>query len=55
MYTRPNMDLPVDKLAHFMSEVHNDNAPIGWEQYRTLAKILIDKCPALVEAMNDNA
>lgn len=32
---------PVWKLAHRLSEVDNDNAPIGWGQYLTLAHWLL--------------
>ena len=34
---------PVWKLAFWMSEVHNDNAPIGWSKYISLADYLLDK------------
>jgi hypothetical protein len=43
MYIQPDETDPIDKLAWFISEFHNDNAPIGWEQYKSLAEILIDK------------
>ena len=43
MYQAPDMKDPVDRLAHYLSEVHNDAAPIGWRSYRFLAKCLIDK------------
>ena len=43
MYSRPNFDDPTDRLAHLLSELHNDNAPIGWERYRFTAKALIDR------------
>ena len=34
---------PVWKLAHWMSEVDNDNAPIGWGRYINLARFVLDK------------
>jgi hypothetical protein len=40
IYTKPDETDPVDKLAHWLSEIHNDNAPIGWERYRPLAQSL---------------
>lgn len=43
MFSRPNMADPVDRLAHYLSEVHNDSAPMGWETYRPLAISLIRK------------
>jgi hypothetical protein len=43
MYNAPNMSDPVDRLAHYLSELHNDNAPIGWERYSFMAKALIEK------------
>ena len=43
MYGRPNMEDPVDRLAHYLSEIHNDNAPLGWERYRSTAECLIRK------------
>lgn len=41
MHTHPNHDDPVDRLAHYLSELHNNNAPMGWERYRYMAKELI--------------
>lgn len=43
MYAMPDKTDPVDRLAHYLSEVHNDAAPIGWHRYRFLAKSLIEK------------
>lgn len=34
-----------DRLAHMLSEMHNDHAPIGWERYRSLANLLMAKFP----------
>lgn len=45
MYSRPNMDDATDRLAHMLSEMHNDSAPIGWERYRFLANLLMSKFP----------
>jgi hypothetical protein len=45
MYSLPNMHDATDRLAHFLSEVHNDGAPIGWERYRFLANSLMRKFP----------
>ena len=41
MYVKPNLSDPVEKLAHFLSEIHNNNAPIGWESYKNVARELI--------------
>jgi len=43
MYTQPDMTNPTDRLAHYLSELHNDNAPLGWERYRFMANCLLDK------------
>lgn len=43
MYTRPDMSNPTDRMAHYLSELHNDNAPMGWERYRMTAELLIKK------------
>ena len=45
MYTRPDMTDSTDRLAHMLSEMHNDSAPIGWERYRSLANMLMMKFP----------
>jgi hypothetical protein len=45
MYSKPNMDDATDRLAHMLSEMHNDRAPIGWERYRSLANLLMAKFP----------
>lgn len=45
MYTKPDKSNKTDRLAHWLSEVHNDNAPIGWERYRFLANSLMAKFP----------
>lgn len=34
---------PVWKLAHLMSEMDNDNAPLGWSEYIPLARLLLEK------------
>lgn len=34
---------PVWKLAFWMSEIDNDNAPIGWAKYTILAGAFLDK------------
>lgn len=52
-YTLPNLDDPKDRLAHFLSELHNDNAPLGWERYRFLASVLLDKFPLVDVLMDD--
>ena len=38
-----DMANPIDRLAHYLSECHNDRAPIGWQRYRTLASLLIEE------------
>jgi len=43
MYSKPDMTKTTDRLAHVLSEMHNDNAPLGWERYRPLAIMLMDK------------
>jgi len=45
MYSKPDMTNPTDRLAHVLSEMHNDNAPLGWERYRSLANLLMAKFP----------
>ena len=52
MYSKPNMDDPKDRLAHILSEMHNDNAPLGWERYRFLASMLMAKLP-ISSTVND--
>lgn len=44
-YSRPNLADPTDRLAHFLSELHNESAPLGWERYRSLAAPLLMKFP----------
>jgi hypothetical protein len=34
---------PEWKLAHWMSEIDNDNAPIGWGRYIPLARAILAK------------
>jgi hypothetical protein len=45
MYSKPNLTNRTDRLAHILSEMHNDNAPLGWERYRGLANLLLLKFP----------
>jgi hypothetical protein len=45
MYGKPDMMSAQDRLAHLLSEIHNDSAPIGWERYRSLASSLMSKFP----------
>lgn len=45
MYSKPDMANATDRLAHMLSEIHNDRAPIGWERYRSLAYSLMAKFP----------
>lgn len=45
MYSKPDMANATDRLAHMLSEMHNDRAPIGWERYRSLANLLMAKFP----------
>lgn len=45
MYRAPNLDIPSERLAHFLSEIDNDAAPIGWENYLLLATALLSKFP----------
>jgi hypothetical protein len=41
-YVKTEIDAnPVWKLAFWMSEVDNDNAPIGWSRYINLASALL--------------
>lgn len=40
-----NLINSTDRLAFLLSELHNDNAPIGWEKYRGLASLLLAKFP----------
>jgi hypothetical protein len=45
MYSNPDMSDATDRLAHMLSEMHNDRAPLGWERYRSLASLLLAKFP----------
>jgi hypothetical protein len=41
-YIKTEIDAnPVWKLAFWMSEIDNDNAPLGWGRYRVLAQALL--------------
>ena len=43
-YNKTEIDAnPIWKLAFWMSEVDNDNAPIGWYKYNILATFLLSK------------
>jgi len=43
-YVKAEIDAnPVWKLAWWMSEIDNDNAPIGWARYISLARAVIDR------------
>lgn len=53
MYSKPDMTAAVDRFAHFLSELHNDDAPIGWERYRPLAIMLMRKFP-ITDIINDS-
>ena len=52
MYMRPDMSNPIDRLAHLLSEIHNPNAPIGWNTYRGMASLLMDKFDILDTVMD---
>lgn len=52
MYSRPDMTNATDRLAHMLSEMHNDSAPMGWERYRSLANLLMAKFP-IVSVVQD--
>lgn len=42
-YVRDIIDAnPVWKLAWHLSEIDNDNAPIGWSKYLMMARCLLD-------------
>lgn len=43
MHTHPDLTNTVDRLAHYLSEIHNSAAPVGWERYRFLAESLLAK------------
>lgn len=45
MYSKPDLTSATDRLAHILSEMHNDSAPLGWERYRSLANLLLMKFP----------
>lgn len=53
MYSRPDMTSATDRLAHMLSEMHNDRAPIGWERYRSLANLLMAKFPIKSVVMDE--
>jgi hypothetical protein len=40
-YQTPKMEDPIDALAHCLSEIIDDAAPIGWEKHRGTAKCLL--------------
>ncbi len=42
---------PSWKLAFLMSEIDNDNAPVGWGRYIRIANGLLDNLPALKSIM----
>lgn len=44
---------PVWKLAFWMSEIDNDNAPIGWNKYIILARFLLDKFELIEKKENE--
>lgn len=50
-FYQPDDNDPVDNLAWYLSELHNDNAPIGWHYYRPMAKSLIEKFNLANEVM----
>lgn len=52
IYTDPNMNDATDRLAHMLSEMHNDSAPIGWQRYRGLANLLMLKL-SIRDVVND--
>ena len=37
----PPTDSDQDQVAHILSELLNDNAPIGWERYKYAADCLL--------------
>jgi hypothetical protein len=41
MYTAPT-NSQEDRIAHALSEILNDNAPIGWEKYKYAARYLLE-------------
>lgn len=42
-YTKAIIDAnPVWKLAFWMSEIDNENAPIGWSRYVWLASVILN-------------
>ena len=42
---------PTWRLAFWLSEIDNDNAPIGWSRYIALARALLDKFNLDLEAL----
>ena len=52
MYSAPNMTRTIDRLAYILSELHNENAPLGWERYRNVAHALLLKLP-IAEFVDD--
>jgi len=43
-YVKEDIDrIPAWKLAFFLSEIDNDNAPIGWGRYIQMAEFLLRK------------
>lgn len=43
---------PVWQLAFSISEIQNDNAPIGWSKYISLAKCLLDNYEIKKKVLN---
>lgn len=46
-FTNPDKSDPVDLVAHVLSELYNDNAPLGWERYKGAAETIVAELRSL--------
>lgn len=54
MYDRSKLISTEDRLAWYLSEIHNDAAPIGWQRYRGMAALLLRRFPEIKERVNSS-
>ena len=48
----PNMEDPNERMAYYLSELDNDNAPIGWRRYLPMATSIVRKFDLAKAVMN---
>ena len=46
---------PITKLAFFLSEIDNDNAPIGWFKYSNLASAILSKYELVEKSLHNKS